>query len=69
MRHSGVTVMVSSAYPSGITEPEYNRLIDTDPKARRMSWRRMVRDAQVYARVCAIVTTRPFTWMVGIAST
>ena len=29
---------------------EYNRLIDTDPKARRMSWRRMVRDAQVYAR-------------------
>jgi hypothetical protein len=50
MRRSGVTVMVSSAYPNGITEPEYNRLIDTNPKARRMSWRRMVRDAQVYAR-------------------
>lgn len=50
MRHFGVTVMVSSAYPAGITEPEYNRLIDTNPKARHMSWRRMVRDAQVFAR-------------------
>src|SRR6266851_660952 len=43
-------VKVSSAYPTGLTEPEYNRLIDTDPSARRMSWSRMVRDAQVYAR-------------------
>ena len=50
MRRSGITVMVTSAYPTGITEPEYNRLIDTDPAARRMRWRRMVRDAQVYAR-------------------
>ena len=50
MRSSGTAVMVSSAYPTGLTEPEYNRLIDTDPNARRMSWRRMVRDAQVYAR-------------------
>jgi hypothetical protein len=50
MRRLGVTVMVNSAYPNGITEPEYNRLVNTDSKARRMSWRRMVRDAQVYAR-------------------
>jgi len=50
MRRFGVTVMVTQAYPNGITEPEYNRLIDTNPRARRMSWRRMVRDAQVYAR-------------------
>ena len=50
MRSSGTAVMVSSAYPTGLTEPEYKRLIDTDPKARRMSWRRMVRDAEVYAR-------------------
>jgi len=49
-RRSGVMVMVSSAHPSGITEPEYNRLIDRDPAARRMKWRRMVRDAEVYAR-------------------
>ena len=50
MRRSGVAVMVSSAYPNGVTEPDYNRLVDTNPKVRRMSWRRMVRDAQVYAR-------------------
>ena len=50
MRRFGVTVMVASEYPNGITEPEYNRLIDTDPAARRMHWSRMVRDAQVYAR-------------------
>ena len=50
MRHSGVTVMVSTAYPVGLTEPEYDRLMNTDPEARRMYWRRMVRDAQVYAR-------------------
>jgi hypothetical protein len=50
MRHSGVTVMVSSAYPNGITESEYHRLIDTNPQSRRISWRRMVRDAQVYVR-------------------
>jgi hypothetical protein len=50
MRQSGVTVMVCPAYPTGIIEPEYNKLIGTDPTARRMPWRRMVRDAQVYAR-------------------
>ncbi len=50
MRRSGVPVMVSPAYPSGIREPEYNRLMDAKPELRRMSWRRMVRDAQVYAR-------------------
>ena len=50
MRRSGVDVMVSEAYPMGLTEPEYQRLISRDPKARRMSWRRMVRDARVFAR-------------------
>jgi hypothetical protein len=50
MRTSGDTVMVSPAYPTGLTEPEYNRLVDADPKARRMFWRRMVRDALVYVR-------------------
>ena len=48
--HSGVTVMVSSAYPTGISEPEYNRLIAIDPAARRTAWRRMTKDADVYAR-------------------
>jgi len=50
MRHLGVSVMVSSAYPNGITEAEYHRLVDSNPNASRMQWRRMTRDAQVYAR-------------------
>lgn len=50
MRRSGVTVMVSTAYPNGITEPEYHRLLDTNPREKKMAWRRMVRDAQVFVR-------------------
>jgi hypothetical protein len=50
MRRAGVLVMVSRAYPNGIEEPAYNRLLETNPKARHMGWRRMVRDAEVYAR-------------------
>jgi hypothetical protein len=50
MRYGGVRVMVSSAYPNGITESEYDQVLQTDPNANRMHWRRMVRDAQVYAR-------------------
>ena len=50
MRHSGVAVMVSREYPTGITEPAYNRLMETSDRARMMLWRRSVRDDQVYAR-------------------
>ena len=42
--------MVSSAYPTGINLAGYDKLMATDPAARRMAWRRMVRDAEVYAR-------------------
>ncbi len=50
MRHSGVSVMVTSAYPNGITHAEYGRLLEANPNARHMRWRRMTRDAEVYAR-------------------
>ena len=50
MRRGGVTVMVAPEYPSGITVDRYDRLIVTDPKARSMSWRRMTRDPEAYAR-------------------
>jgi hypothetical protein len=50
MRHSGVAVMVSREYPTGITEPAYHRLMETSEGARRMSWTRAVRDAHVFAR-------------------
>src|SRR5258708_31126809 len=50
MRQSGVAVMVSSAYPTGIDLAGYDKLMATDPAARRMAWRRMVLDPPVYAR-------------------
>ena len=42
--------MVSSTYPTGISPARYERLISTDPQVRGMAWRRMTRDANVYAR-------------------
>jgi hypothetical protein len=50
MRRGGTTVMVSSAYPTGVSPARYERLISTDPQAGSMAWRRMTRDADVYAR-------------------
>ncbi|HYZ83478.1 MAG TPA: hypothetical protein VE621_03710 [Bryobacteraceae bacterium] len=50
MRHGGETVMVSSEYPTGISPVEQERLISTDARLRALAWRRMTRDADVYAR-------------------
>jgi len=50
VRHGGDVVMVSNAYPTGLLIPDYHRLIERDPNAKRMVWNRMVRDAAVYAR-------------------
>jgi hypothetical protein len=50
MRRAGVPVMVSTAYPAGITLPEFDRLVSEDPAVRQMTWQRMVRDAQVFVR-------------------
>jgi hypothetical protein len=50
MRRGGQTVMVSSGYPGGISLAKYERLISVSPKARSLMWRRMTRDAEVYAR-------------------
>lgn len=50
MRRGGITVMVSSEYPTGINPVRYERLISTDARLRALAWRRMTRDADVYAR-------------------
>jgi hypothetical protein len=50
MRRGGVTVMVCRQYPTGISLPEYERLIATNQNASAFAWRRMTRDAEVYAR-------------------
>ena len=50
MRRGGVTVMVCRQYPTGIGLAEYHRLIATNQAAKGYMWRRMTRDADVYAR-------------------
>jgi hypothetical protein len=49
-RRGGEAVMVTRKYPEGVRLDVYSRLMATDPQARAMSWRRMVRDAEVYVR-------------------
>jgi hypothetical protein len=49
-RRGGTVVMISWDNPVGITLTEYEKLIAANEKARHMSWRRMVRDAEVYVR-------------------
>lgn len=46
-RTGGVPVMVSPSHPAGLAIAEYEELIARDPKAQRLIWRRMVRDAEV----------------------
>lgn len=49
-REGGISVRVCRQYPNGLTEPEYKKLIDSDPSKENLSWRTMSRDATVYAR-------------------
>jgi len=50
MRRGGVTVMVCRQNPTGIGLAEHERLIATNRDASGFAWRRMTRDAEVYAR-------------------
>jgi hypothetical protein len=50
VRKGGEAVMVCNRYPTGISLGEYQMLLSTDSNARNLGWRRMVRDAEVYAR-------------------
>jgi hypothetical protein len=50
MRRGGVTVMMCPQYPTGIGLAEYQKLIASNSKAASFMWRRMTRDAEVYAR-------------------
>ena len=49
-RVGGVTVYVSSKYPSGLTEGQYRQLMQHDRAAQKLTWRVMRRDPQVYAK-------------------
>jgi hypothetical protein len=50
VRRGGVTVMMCRQYPTGISLAEYDRLIATNHRAPSFAWRRMTRNAEVYAR-------------------
>lgn len=49
-RRAGVTVYVGPGYPNGLTEPQYRRLLEKRPAARRWRWQVMRRDPQTFAR-------------------
>jgi hypothetical protein len=49
-RKGGEAVMVCNRYPTGVAIGEYQELISHNPAAQQFGWRRMVRDAEVYAR-------------------
>ncbi len=49
-RRGGTTVYVNQRYPSGITEESYKKLLDNEPDARKLRWRVMTRDPDVFVR-------------------
>lgn len=49
-REGGVDVWVCSRHPNGVTEARYRALLAEDPSRGQWYWRRMRRDAAVYAR-------------------
>ncbi len=49
-RSGGETVYVNYKFPNGITEAEYNKLCNQNPKYRKHNWKIMVREPKVYAK-------------------
>ncbi len=49
-RRGGEQVYVSREHPSGVDINTYNRLLREDQSAKRMGWRVMVRDANVFVK-------------------
>ena len=50
VRRGGESVMVCFKYPNGLPTERYNRLIASNPKAKRWNWRPMQRQAIVYVK-------------------
>lgn len=49
-RTGGESVMVCKQHPAGLTQAQYEALLENDLKAKYYFWRQMKRDALVYAR-------------------
>jgi len=50
VRFGGITVMVNSRFPNGITVGEYDKMVKNDPAAAKWAWQRMTRDMEVFVR-------------------
>jgi hypothetical protein len=50
MRRGGEMVFVCRQHPTGVSMSEYHHLLATNTDAAGWAWRRMTRDAEVYAR-------------------
>lgn len=50
VRTGGRTVYVSSAYPSGLSEMAYRRLLIKDPNMKRLAWSVLRADPKAYVR-------------------
>ncbi len=49
-RNGGVLVYFNSSYPQGLSQVQYERLIQRKPKAAKMSWSTGRRDMQVFVK-------------------
>lgn len=49
-RRGGTTVYVCPQYPTGLTEAEYRRLIQSDPKQKSLRWTTRRRDPMVFVK-------------------
>ena len=49
-RSGGETVHVCSRHPNGVTEPRYQHILASNPKAKGWGWRSMRRNPGVYVR-------------------
>ena len=49
-RSGGEVVYACPRFPNGLTEPEYLRVLEEDPKAKRWNWRQHLRNAGVFVR-------------------
>ncbi|OAI47678.1 hypothetical protein AYO44_09275 [Planctomycetaceae bacterium SCGC AG-212-F19] len=49
-RSGGEEVHVCRQYPNGLLAREFTRLVEANPKLKKLFWRRMVRNADVYVK-------------------
>lgn len=49
-RRGGQTVYVCNLHPSGLTENQYRELVRREPDKKKLPWRTMAREPEVYVK-------------------